>query len=126
MKLLLDTHVLIWALYQPERLSVPAANVLATPSNTVHFSPISLFEIETKHRLGKWPLPIPQSWGPALNEADFLEMAISTDHAILAGRLAGSHRDSWDRLLAAQSLASEATLVTADPELAKLGATVLW
>ena len=129
MTLLLDTHALLWALAEPARLSRRALLALQNPANELRVSAVSLFEIATKVRLGKLP-----DTGALLRQVD-LTLArlnatltvLSGAQAILAGNLNVSHRDPFDRLLAAQALDLDVPLVTCDPAFGlfpKL--TVLW
>ncbi|CAM5405776.1 hypothetical protein ATER59S_02146 [Aquamicrobium terrae] len=128
MNLLLDTHVLAWWVLDDARLSVTARNLVADPSNRVVASAVSAFEMATKHRLGKWPDvgAFVAEFGAAVAAEGFGVMAVTADHAVLAGSLAGEPRDPFDRLIAAQAIVEKMPVVSADPALAMLGAQALW
>ncbi len=129
MKLLLDTHVLLWALGEPARLSPAARDMLTDASNELYVSAVSLFEVSTKHRLGKLPtagaLLDALDWNMARLSARYL--SLDPADAVLAGALPSSHRDPFDRLLAAQSQGQGMALVTSDPAFESFqGVTVIW
>ena len=128
LKLLLDTHALLWALGEPDRLSSPARAAIENPANVRLVSAATAWEIATKLRLGRLPNArvVIDGYQRHLELLRAEELAISTSHALLAGRLESPHRDPFDRMLAAQSLVEGARLVTGDPVLRDLGAAVLW
>lgn len=116
MELLVDTHVLIWAMSQPERLAPAAAGALADPDTTVLVSAVSAGEIATKVRIGKLPGGEHLVLGYARNLEHWLarELPVSSADALLAGTLTWDHRDPFDRMLAAQSLRRGCPLVSSD------------
>ncbi len=127
--LLLDTVAFIFWHADSPRLSASARRaMLEAPERAIYVSAASAFEISTKVRLGKLTVP------PALLhdfayvvEADgFRLLDIDSASAIRAGQLASLHRDPFDRLIAAQSLAITAAVVTNDEAFAELGAEVFW
>jgi PIN domain nuclease of toxin-antitoxin system len=128
MKLLLDTHALLWWLADDARLSMPARNAIADPERTVYSSPASAWEIATKHRIGRLPeaRDLLADFSGILVRAGFEELPITTKHAVLAGTLPGPHRDPFDRMLAAQALCESLEVVTADDAIGVLGARCLW
>lgn len=128
MKLLLDTHTLLWWLTDDPQLSRAARTAIAKPVNTVLVSAASAWEIATKHRLGKLVLAAEAlARFDELIEADgFEHLPISHRHAIRAGSYPAEHRDPFDRILAAQSTIEEATLVTRDPAFVLFGTKTLW
>jgi PIN domain nuclease of toxin-antitoxin system len=105
MKLLLDTHALIWWIIDSPRLSEVARAAIAEPRNAVLASVVSGYEIAHKQRLGKLPAEIPQDLPRALRDARVRSQELTLGEAIAAGRLPGPHRDPWDRLLIAQAMA---------------------
>ncbi|MEO8102462.1 MAG: type II toxin-antitoxin system VapC family toxin [Betaproteobacteria bacterium] len=128
MKLLLDTHTLLWWWKDDPRLSKRAAKAIADEANIVLVSAASAWEIATKHRIGKLP-------GAEIAVRDFNELividgfghlAISYQHAIKAGGFDMEHRDPFDRMLAAQSIIEGATLVTNDAALKLFRAKCFW
>lgn len=116
MKLLLDTHALLWWWKDDPRLSKRAAAAIADEANTVLVSAASAWEIATKHRIGKLPgAERAVSEFNALIVADgFSHLAVSCQHALKAGGFHIGHRDPFDRMLAAQSIIEGAALVTDD------------
>jgi PIN domain nuclease of toxin-antitoxin system len=116
-RLLLDTHALLWALAEPHRLSAQVASLIRSPSIAVLVSAVSAWEIATKQRLGRLPgaEPIVAAYAAHLATLRVEELPIRSDHALLAGRLRLEHRDPFDRMLAAQALIEGLTLVTSDP-----------
>ena len=116
MKLLLDTHTLLWWWKDDPRLSRRAAKAIADEANIVLISAASAWEIATKHRIGK--LPGAESAIRDFNELivvdGFGHLAVSYQHAIKAGGFDIVHRDPFDRMLAAQSIIEGASLVTDD------------
>ena len=128
MRVLLDTHALLWALMEPERLSTTAREIIADPSTVLMVSSASAWEIATKHRLGRLDAAdaVVHGFRAHLDRLGAEELAIRTDHAILAGSLQGPHRDPFDRMLAAQSLIEAVPVVTGDRGIADLGAPTLW
>ncbi len=128
MKLLLDTHTVLWWLEANPRLSPRAIRVIGDPANQCWLSAVSVFEIETKHRLGKLTLPPPlqHGWDSTLTAEAWTILPIDHRHARLAGRLSGPHRDPFDRLLAAQAELEDFALVTIDDAFASFGTRTLW
>ena len=128
LKLLLDTHTLLWWWKDDRRLSKRAAKAIADEANLVLVSAASAWEIATKHRIGK--LPGAES---AVRDFDelividgFDHLAVSYRHAIKAGGFDIEHRDPFDRMLAAQSIIEGATLVTDDAAMKLFRAKCLW
>ncbi len=120
MKLLLDTHVLLWAAGQPERLSAGAKRLLNNQKNELIFSAASLWEIAIKRSLGRDDFRVePRVLRRALLDNGYTELPITSDHAVGVDALPDLHRDPFDRILLAQALAEGVTLVTADAQLAR-------
>jgi PIN domain nuclease of toxin-antitoxin system len=127
-KLLLDTHVVLWLLGDPDRIAAAVRRDIEDVSNAVIISAVSAWEIATKHAIGKLPLPeSPQAlMERAVVELRATDLAITRHHALRSASLPGHHRDPFDRLLVAQTVLEEATLVTADHLLPPYGAALLW
>jgi PIN domain nuclease of toxin-antitoxin system len=128
MTYLLDTHALLFWLFNDRRLSAPARGMIADPSNRIVVSSASAWEIATKHRLGKLPgadalVSDIAGW---VQKAGFAELPVTIAHAQRAGSWESGHRDPFDRMLAAQSATEGIPLVTSDPALAAFGVTVVW
>ncbi len=128
MKLLLDTHALLWWLLDDARLSAKARKAIADPAALIFISAASAWELSVKHALGKLPEagPVLAEFESLMEQAQFTELPITSRHARLAGELPGVHRDPFDRMLVAQSMTEQANLVTTDPQLKQLGAVTLW
>lgn len=128
MKLLLDTHAVVWSLLGASRLSKPARDAIEDPASEVFVSVASIWEIAIKVGVKKWIdaevlLPNIES---RLAATRFSTMPILVPHVREAGLMAQSHRDPFDRLLAAQAMIEGLTIVTTDAKLAGLGVKVLW
>jgi PIN domain nuclease of toxin-antitoxin system len=128
LKLLLDTHVLLWSVSDPDRIAAAARAAIEDPSHTRLISAASAWEIATKHALGKLPLRESPEAFLLRASADLVadNLAITARHAILSASLPNHHRDPFDRLLVAQALVEGATLVTADHLLPQYGVPLLW
>jgi PIN domain nuclease of toxin-antitoxin system len=127
-RLLLDTHALLWWWTNDKQLSQTSRKAMLDESNTILVSAASVWEISTKYRLGKLPIAdqaIKQFH--TLVEADgFEHFPMTWQHSLLAGSYVSEHRDPFDRMLAAQSEIEKASLVTCDPAFAGFGTTVFW
>jgi len=128
MTYLLDTHVLLWWLFDDRHLSKLARGIISDPENRILVSSASVWEIATKYRLGKLPsasefIKSPGEW---ISRARFKELPISVAHAHRAGAFPQPHRDPFDRMLAAQSLIEEIPLIGRDDELKAFGARLVW
>jgi PIN domain nuclease of toxin-antitoxin system len=126
MRLLLDTHALIWWIVDSPKLSQPARIAIAEPRNTVLASVVSGYEIAYKQRLGRLPAEIPEDLPRALRDARIRTQQLTLDHTIAAGQLPGPHRDPWDRLIIAQVMAGGLTVVTVDAVFRDYGVPVCW
>lgn len=127
MRLLLDTHVWLWMVTSPERLSHEAAEVLRDERNELLLSAASVWEMAIKYRLGKLPLPEPPSrWVPPRLVRDNVQsLPVEHHHAAHVADLPIQHRDPFDRLLIAQARLEKLKLVTADPLLAQYDVELL-
>lgn len=127
MKLLLDTHALLWWFQGDRQLPAHARDAIEV-SETVYVSAVSGYEIAQKHRLGRLPQadPIAADLGSYVRREGFLALAITIDHARSAGALDFANRDPWDRLLIAQALAESMTLVSKEEPFDVTGVQRLW
>ena len=115
MNFLLDTHVLLWAAGQPEKLSRKTRGLLNDPANSLLFSAVSLWEIVIKQTLGRDDFKVdPRLLRRGLLDNDYGEVAITSEHALAVEGLPPLHRDPFDRMLLAQSHVEGLTLLTAD------------
>ncbi len=128
MKLLLDTHVFIWWDSDPARLSRTAAALLNDPEHVLMLSVASLWEMQIKHQLGKITLHVPLADTIIHQQSTngLVLLPITPIHVYGVGSLPLAHKDPFDRLLAAQALAEDAALVTADAALSAYPIRVLW
>ena len=129
MKVLLDTHVLLWALLEPERLSAAAASTIRDPGTEVVVSAACAWEIATKHRIGKLDTAraVVAAYPEHLTRIRAEELPVSARHALLGGGMAWEHQDPFDRLIGAQAITESLPLVTRDPAFDGLpGVRVLW
>jgi PIN domain nuclease of toxin-antitoxin system len=128
MKVLLDTHALLWWLFADRRLSRKARAVLREPATSVAVSSASAWEIATKYRLGRLDAarPLIDDFPGWIARAGFVELPMTCRHAVRAGLWDVSHRDPFDRMLAAQSELEERRLVSRDPVFADFGLEILW
>lgn len=128
MRLLLDTHALLWWHTDDHQLSRPAREALLDAGNEVWISAASAWEISTKQRLGKLPGLAPVAdWFFELAAADsFQLLEMSAAHALRAGAFAMAHRDPFDRMLAAQAELERLSLVTCDAAFAEFKCSTFW
>ncbi len=125
MRLLLDTHAVLWILEQSRRLSPRASDAILDPANEIVVSAVSIYELEFKSTLGRLDV-LPKPLRMLMQEIGFEELPITPAHAERAARLPLVCRDPWDRVLAAQAILEGLTVVTRDPVIAALGARTLW
>ena len=121
MQLLLDTHVLLWALLEPQKLSPALRTALEDSDNTLIVSAASAWEIATKWRLGKLQhaRAVVENYAMALHRLAAIELPISGAVARQAGLWQVPHRDPFDRLLAAQARSDDLLLASTDPAFAQ-------
>lgn len=123
MRLLLDTHALLWWLDDSAQLSTEARDAIADGANEVAVSAASAWEMAIKEAAGK--LRVPPNLDDVVRTSGFNALPITIDHALKAGALAPHHRDPFDRMLVAQALVESFTLVTRDPRFQPYGVPVL-
>ncbi len=125
MKLLLDTHLLLWAAGQPERLSARAKKLLSDPDNELLFSAASLWEIAIKNTLGRPDFRVDaRVLRRGLLDNGYLELPVTGQHAVGIDSLPPLHKDPFDRLLLSQALVEGVTLLTRDDALARYAGPV--
>jgi PIN domain nuclease of toxin-antitoxin system len=126
---LLDTHVFLWLLGTPELVPAALRDDLAQPENQLLVSAASAMEVATKVRLGKLEPArhLVSTWSARVQDLRAVELPISVQHALLAGSLDWAHRDPFDRLLVAQGLVENVTLVSSDSEMSAIsGLRLRW
>jgi PIN domain nuclease of toxin-antitoxin system len=125
---LLDSHVLLWWWFDPDRLSGPVQALIADPETPVLVSAATVWELSLKHHQGKFP-ELAQAIGdlPGLLQADGFEpLPIALAHGLRAGAYSQPHRDPFDRMLAAQAELERLVLLTADQQLSTFPCRTLW
>lgn len=128
MRVLVDTHTLLWWLDGDRRLSRRARRTMADDANTVLVSAASAWEIATNARIGKLPgaLEVAADIAGCIASQRFDSLDITVLHAQRAGRLPGAHRDPFDRMLVAQAQIEDLPIVTNDRVFDEYGVTRLW
>jgi len=115
MRLLLDTHILLWALAEPKRIPKKTRAQLESAENDVLFSAASLWEVAIKVQAGRLDLSVPlDEISTAAQAMGFVELPVRAAHAVGVARLPLHHRDPFDRLLIAQAMLEPARLITVD------------
>jgi len=127
-KILLDTCSLIWATLSPSSLSREASETIADEGNVILVSAASAWEIATKVRLGKLPgaEKLERDYLDVMEVAGYALLAIDSESALRAGRLVADHKDPFDRMIAAQSLALDIAVLSPDPQLDQFGVRRVW
>ncbi len=120
MKFLLDTHLLLWAADQQERLSADAVGLISDPANELFFSAASLWEIAIKQGLGREDFKVDaRLLRRGLLDNGYSELPVASEHAVAIDCLPSLHKDPFDRMLVAQAMIEGITLLTADSILAQ-------
>ena len=125
MRLLIDTHALLWWLMDNPRLSYRAEAGISDPENDVFVSACAGYEIAYKQTLGRLP-PLPESLRRRLLREGMEALPITLDHAGAAAELPGPHRDPWDRIMIAQARIEAMTVITVDRVFQTYGVPTLW
>jgi PIN domain nuclease of toxin-antitoxin system len=119
-RLLVDTHVLLWAIAEPERIPPSCRDRLESPDNDVLFSAASIWELAIKLQVGRLKLPVAlEEIAEAAARMGFEELPVTAAHAASVRRLPLHHRDPFDRLLVAQAIHEPARFLTVDQGLAR-------
>lgn len=128
MRLLLDTHAIVWWFSGNQRLPSKARQAIADSSNDKFVSAVSAWEIATKYRLGKMPsvAALADDFRNRVAGDGFDELPITLEHALRAGSLPGLHRDPFDRLLIAQAISNDLVLVSYETLFDRYGVRRLW
>ncbi len=128
MKLLLDTHTLIWAVDDPAQLGSQAVAELQDPMNELLLSAGSIWELAIKVGSKKLELSMPyRQWiSQAISDLSLTILPISVEYASVQAELPSHHKDPFDRMLVAQSLYEQIPIVSVDPQLDAYGLTRIW
>jgi len=128
LRLLLDTCTFLWAIAEPEKLSVTAREAFADPANEVFLSVVSCWEIALKHSLGRLPLPeSPARFIPIQRNAHGIEtLPLDEETALHVSKLPKLHGDPFDRMLASQAIVHGLALLSPDKQIARYPVRILW
>ena len=128
MRLLLDTHTLLWVAFEDELLSPRARQLIQARGSEVFVSAASAWEIATKFRLGRlnFARTLAENFIPRVTAVGFRLLPISVEHALRAGLLPGNHKDPFDRMLAAQAIHENLPLLSNDSQLDVFGVRREW
>jgi PIN domain nuclease of toxin-antitoxin system len=124
-RLLLDTHAIVWWLLDDPHLSAAAKAAIGEPGNDLLISAAVGYEIAYKQRLGRLP-QMPGDLSAELRRENMTVLPISLDHSLAAAALPGPHRDPWDRIMMAQARAEGCRVVTLDRVFSDYAIPVLW
>ncbi|QIR36609.1 type II toxin-antitoxin system VapC family toxin [Tolypothrix sp. PCC 7910] len=116
MSYLIDTHIFLWWLFNDSKLDTTYRDIIRNPDHRILVSSASAWEIATKYRIGKLPEAeqLVEQYSQILNQAKFIELAITSAHALRAGSLPIAHRDPFDRMIMAQAELESLPLITYD------------
>lgn len=126
MKYLLDTHIMLWAEFDSKRLSRRAKSILENPENVLYFSPISLWEISTKHRKHPDLMPVTSECARDMAlKMGFIELPVRSRHGVGIAKLPGIHNDPFDRMLITQARSDGLKLVSHDDKVIAYGDSIV-
>jgi PIN domain nuclease of toxin-antitoxin system len=116
MSYLIDTHIFLWWLFNDSKLDTTCRDIIRNPDHRIFVSSASAWEIATKYRIGKLPeaKQLVEQYSQILHQAKFIELAITSAHALRAGSLPIAHRDPFDRMIMAQAELESLPLITYD------------
>jgi PIN domain nuclease of toxin-antitoxin system len=123
MKILLDTHVLLWWLDDPLQISSETASVIRNQNNNIYVSAVSVWEIVIKKALGK--LIAPDNLDEVIQHCHFTPLPITIEHALAIRNLPRHHFDPFDRMIVAQAMIEDMTIVTRDTNIFRYGVPYL-
>lgn len=129
MRILLDTHTFYWMVDHPENLGATARELIEDTSNELYLSAATIWEISTKHRIGKFPAGdlLLANLNKLIEKLKLQTLDMTIEHAAISGALDWSHRDPFDRMLAAQCITENLALASKDKVFLDLDSvTVIW
>ena len=129
MRILLDTHTFYWMVNHPENLGKQARELIEDPANELFLSAATVWEISTKHRIGKFPAGdlLLVNLNRLLDKLKIQTLDMTFEHAAVSGALDWAHRDPFDRMLAAQCITENLVLASKDSAFASLDVlNVVW
>ena len=126
MRLLLDTHIALWAITDSPRLNAQARSLILDPVNSIHISTASVWEIAIKHMLGRGGMPISGTQAAVhFQAAGYAELPVVNAHIAILETLPPHHTDLFDRLLVAQALAEPLRLLTHDASVSRYSDSII-
>ena len=128
MRILVDTHALIWWSTEDPQLSLPASNAIRDESSEVYISAATAWELATKYRIGKLPeaQELVENIRSYLADQNFEELPVTIANALRAGSLPSHHRDPFDRMLIAHAISEDLVLVSNETLFDRYGVRRLW
>jgi PIN domain nuclease of toxin-antitoxin system len=116
MSYLIDTHILLWWIFDSPQLYTTCRDIISNPDHCIFVSSASAWEIATKYRIGKLPeaKQLVEQYSQILKQAEFIELAITSAHAVRAGSLPIVHKDPFDRMIIAQAELENLPVITCD------------
>jgi len=116
MSYLIDTHILLWWIFDDPKLYTTCRDIIRNPNHRIFVSSASAWEIATKYRIGKLPeaKQLVEQYSQILNQGKFIELAITSAHALRAGSLPIAHKDPFDRMIIAQAELENFPVITCD------------
>ena len=127
MNVLLDTHTLLWAILDDNKLSNPARKLIADTKNTCYYSIVSLWEISIKHSLGSLSLNMSLAeCFDIISQTGFTELGITKNHLLVLSELPYHHKDPFDRIIISQAIYENLSLATKDSQIDKYKVAVVW
>ena len=123
MKILLDTHILLWAISDPDKLSAEHREIIENPDNVIFISIATLWELTIKQAIGK--IDLPDSFLLDVTHNGYETLKIEVSHLIELKKLPLHHRDPFDRIIIAQALSENCKLLTIDHEILKYNSNFL-
>ena len=124
MKILLDTHILLWWLNDDEKLSENARQFIRNPDNVIYVSHVSLWEIQIKTMTGKLNADL-GAIIQQLSENDFQQFPLHTNHILALAKLAPNHQDPFDRMLISQAISEPLHLITHDKNISLYSESII-
>ena len=118
MSYLIDTHIFLWWIFDDPKLDTTCRDIIRNPEHRIFVSSVSAWEIATKYRIGKLPeaKQLVEQYSQILHQVRFIELAITSAHALRAGSLPIAHRDPFDRMIMAQAELESLPVITYDKE----------
>ena len=123
MRYLLDTHVLLWSVSDAKQLCLSTRKIIESPDHIIFVSLVSLWELKIKESIGK--VSLPKDFYTGIERAGFELLNMNLEHIVALGNLPVHHRDPFDRMLIAQALSEQMTLISKDEDIQKYTVSLL-